>query len=89
MFRPPQWFLFDKPARNDHWFVSIGHTSDGAKIDVFGSLWVSEQTGIATVCKPALDGNNAPAWSTAYRSHRWRKMLSRLAEEKYTALRSE
>ena len=36
---------------------------------------------------PTGDSCAPPDWNVAYRSHRWRKMLSRLGESKYNRLR--
>ena len=82
-----QWFLFDVPSRDDYWFVSVGHCVDGSRMDVFGSLFASTtRCGAPTILQPVLT-SPPPPWEAAYRSHRWRKMLARLAESKYSRLR--
>ena len=85
-----QWFLFDVPSREDYWFVSVGHCVDGSRIDVFGSVFASTSktagANDVVVLQPVL-ASPPPPWTVAYRSHRWRKMLARLAEAKYSRLR--
>lgn len=33
-----QWFLFDRPSRHDHWFMTLGRCKDGTNIDLFNSV---------------------------------------------------
>lgn len=34
-----QWFLFDRPSRHDHWYVTLGRCKDGTYIDLFNSVF--------------------------------------------------
>jgi hypothetical protein len=81
-----QWFMFDKPARKDRWFLSIGHCHDGTQVDLFAFVSVGK------VCNPVMRSSFSsstppPPWILTYRSHRWRKFFSRLLESRHHLLR--
>jgi Vitamin K-dependent gamma-carboxylase len=82
MGQQQQWFMFDKPARKDRWFISIGHCDDGTLVDLFASVYGRKIFHPITTSPP-------PPWTMTYRSHRWRKFFSRLLESRHHQLRKQ
>ena len=58
-----QWFLFDRPSRDDHWFVTLGRCQDGTTIDLFNSVLpvCSDDTVSLPVVAPVME-SPAPPW---------------------------
>ena len=88
-----QWFLFDRPARDDHWFVTVGTCVDGTQIDLFTSVHCNDASAptqgeaAALPSVPPVLASPPPAWESTYRSHRWRKWFGRIAEDSGARLR--